>query len=160
MQRAPMSAGSESSHEGGSVLTEEGLFSSRPRALVVDDDEGIRYSLHRCLTGADFEVLTASNLSEAKTCLLAARFDLSFIDLFLSEGESGLDLLPFLKEHQPVCEAILISGDPSFEPAVEATRNGVFACLAKPLSKETIREVAKQAVEKNLACKRDRRGNS
>ena len=151
MRKASMSAGSGSSRKHKSMLTEERLFSSRPKALVVDDDEGVRYSLHRCLTGAGFEVLTASNLSEAKTCLQTAQLNLAFIDLFLSDSESGLDLLPFLKEHQPVCEAILISGNSSFEPAVEATRNGVFACLAKPLSKETIREVARNAVEKSLA---------
>ena len=62
--------------------------------------------------------------------------DLVLLDLKLSkldEGKSeGLDLLPLLKKNWPETEVIVLTGHPTLDAAVEATKRGAFHFQKKP----------------------------
>ena len=54
---------------------------SRPRVLVIDDDDGIREALHTALTEEGYEVLTAADGFEAIEQLRVAHAQLILLDL-------------------------------------------------------------------------------
>jgi DNA-binding NtrC family response regulator len=108
------------------------------RILLVDDEEGVRFTLNKILKGAGHEVNTAAGLSEAYACLETSDFDIAIIDRMLSDGENGLDLLRFIRKSRPFCQTIMISAYPSFESAAKAAENGNFAYLIKPVRKGDI----------------------
>jgi DNA-binding NtrC family response regulator len=112
--------------------------SEKYHILLVDDEEGVRFTLAKCLRDAGYEVRTASGLTEAYANLETNDFDIAIIDRMLSDGESGLDLIRSVRENSPFCQTILISAYPSFESAAESVTYGNFAYLIKPVRKADI----------------------
>lgn len=131
----------------GTLGTEEKYFTIREKSmalsekyniLLVDDEECVRFTLTQYLKDAGYEVKTASGLSEAYAHWETNDFDIAIIDRMLSDGESGLDLIKFIRKNNPFCQTILISAYPSVESAAEAVRHGNFAYLIKPVRKADI----------------------
>ncbi len=86
---------------------------------------------------------------EAHEKIQTQTYAVAIVDRILANGESGLDILRLLRQHQPFCQTVLISAYPSFESASEAISLKVFAYLAKPVRKDRILEVVQQAVEQS-----------
>jgi DNA-binding NtrC family response regulator len=128
--------------------------------LLVDDEEGVRFTLDRCLRDAGYEVNTASGLSEAYAYLETNDFDIAIIDRMLTDGEDGLDLMRSIRKNSPFCQTILISAYPSVESAEEAARQGNFAYLIKPVRKAdiltTVSAATRFAVQKKESALHDR----
>jgi DNA-binding NtrC family response regulator len=106
--------------------------------LLVDDEEGVRFTLDKILRDAGYRVNSVVGLSEAFACLETSDFDIAIIDRMLSNGENGIDLLRFIRKSSPRCQTIMISAYPSVESAAEAARYGNFAYLIKPVRKGDI----------------------
>lgn len=119
------------------------------KVLVVDDEESFRYSFRRFLTDAGFDVAVASHSTEAKTVLSLNEFEVAVVDRILSEGQNGLDLILYIKSVQPFCQAIMITGYPSFESAAETLRCETFAYLTKPVKREKICRVVDEAARQS-----------
>lgn len=97
------------------------------RALVVDDDEGIRGLIATILEYEGFEVRVAASVAEAREQLAQAGSpDLAVLDFALPDGE-GIDLCADLRSRSVPC-LIVSAYDRSLEPAVE----GADAWIAKP----------------------------
>ena len=118
------------------------------KVFVVDDEESIRFSFNRMLTGAGHEVIAAGHSTDAKAILAVNEFDVAVIDRILMGGETGLELIEYIKKMQPSCETILISGYPTLKSAAEALQYETFAYLSKPVKKEELCRVVKEAVRK------------
>lgn len=108
------------------------------KILLVDDEEGVRFTLDKYLRDAGYSVNTAPGLSEAYAYLETNDFDIAIIDRMLADGENGLDLLRYIGKNKPFCRTIMISAYPSFESAAEAAKCGNFAFLIKPVRKAAI----------------------
>ena len=121
------------------------------KVLVVDDEESIRFSFSRMLTDVDHEVIVAGHSTDAKAILAANAFDVAVIDRILIRGESGLELIKHVKAMQPSCETILVSAYPTFKSAAETLQHETFAYLNKPVKKEELCRVVKEAVRKGKA---------
>ena len=106
--------------------------------LLVDDEESVRFTLDRYLTDAGYEVNTASGLSEAYTNLRNKRFDVAIIDRMLTHGETGMDLVHYIRKKKPFCKTIMISAYPTFESEKEAEYFGAFIYLVKPVRKTAV----------------------
>jgi DNA-binding NtrC family response regulator len=121
------------------------------RVLVVDDESSLRTSLFRILDRKNYQVVTASRIEEAKTFAPPENpFDLAIIDLNLPDG-SGLELMKWLKESQPLCEVIILTGEASLENAIQSTKAGAFHFLTKPFSMEEMNSISEKALaHKNL----------
>jgi len=76
--------------------------------LVVDDEAGIRESLEVLLSLEGYAVKTAPDGEEGLRQLDQNSFDLVLLDLALP-GQSGIELLPQFKEHQPDVPVIMIT---------------------------------------------------
>lgn len=62
-------------------------------------------------------------------------------------GETGLDVLPRLRESAPELPVVMMSGQAALSDAVRATKLGAFHFLEKPLSPETILVTLRSAIE-------------
>ncbi|MDQ6968699.1 MAG: response regulator, partial [Mariprofundaceae bacterium] len=89
------------------------------RALIVDDDAGIRWVLARVLKEEGFEVLEAGTLAEAEN-LQKDGVDLVFLDVFLPDG-NGMNALSQGMFNAPV---IMLTAETTFGHAAEAYREG------------------------------------
>ncbi len=138
------------------------VFSSGSAAgsiLVIDDEGGIRESLEVLLSLEGYSVKTAPDGEQGLRMLELESFDLVLLDLALP-GQSGLDLLPQIKERQPETPVIMITAYGTVENVVEAIRAGAENFVQKPWDNEKLLADIRSAVarykaeEENLQLKR------
>src|SRR5271167_2010480 len=91
------------------------------KILVVDDEERQREIYRDILQGEGYNAETAASGEVAVKLLGQVRFDLVITDLNLT-GMTGLDLLSEIVVEDPTVAVIMITGYPSIQSAVEATR--------------------------------------
>lgn len=125
-------------------------MSRKPRVLVVDDEESIRFSFHCFLTEMGFDVDVASNVEDAMDVLVEQEFDVAVIDKTFPEGQNGMDLISYIKRVQPFCQPIIVSGYPSETSSEEGNKDGLFASLYKPVRQEELCVVVEKAAMKAL----------
>ena len=140
----------------GSVFSSSSASGS---ILVIDDEAGIRESLEVLLSLEGYSVKTANDGDQGLRMLEIESFDLILLDLALP-GQSGLDLLPQLKERQPETPVIMITAYGTVENVVEAVRAGADNFVQKPWDNEKLLADIRSAVaryraeEENLQLKR------
>ena len=107
--------------------------------LLVDDDALFARVLARALTARGFRVATASSVQEALAHMADGRFrpSCAVVDLNLG-GESGLQLVPVLRQSSPTCRVVILTGYASIATAVEAIKLGAHEYLAKPADVDAI----------------------
>ena len=128
---------------------------AQTKILVVDDNEVVRLSILRSLRNTNRSVQLAKNAADAVRLLEQERFDVVLLDLRMP-GMDGLSFLKILKQRWPECEAIVITGYPTIETAVEALRLGAFNYLAKPIGPDEIVNAANDAtIQKQWALRRE-----
>ncbi|MHB8057500.1 MAG: response regulator [Desulfuromonadaceae bacterium] len=98
---------------------------AQQKILLVDDEDGIRFTLGTLLKKEGYLVDVAADLSAARSFLQDSRYDLVFSDIML-EGESGLDLLREIKGSAQDAQVVMFTGSPQVESAAEAVRLGAF----------------------------------
>ena len=127
--------------------------------LVIDDEAGIRESLEVLLSLEGYTVKTANDGEQGLRTLEMENFDLVLLDLALP-GQSGIDLLPQIKERQPETPVIMITAYGTVENVVEAIRAGAENFVQKPWDNEKLLADIRSAVarykaeEENLQLKR------
>jgi len=113
------------------------------RVLVVDDDALVIASNRALLEEMGCAVSTASNgrIAQAELAAHPAEPVLVLCDMWLADGENGIDLLRRLAALTDArVSGILISGDTSPETLAAATQAG-YALLHKPVSPAKLRAV-------------------
>jgi two-component system nitrogen regulation response regulator NtrX len=124
-----------------------------PTLLVVDDEKNIRRSLSMILEAEGYDVVTAETDAEAMATINRQSVDLVFLDLLLGD-KSGMDVLKELRARGTDCPVIMISGHGTIEHAVEAVKLDAFDFIEKPLSKDKILILARNALD-NVSLKRE-----
>lgn len=119
----------------------------KPRILVIDDEESIRFTLEAFLSDEGYEVTTAANYYEAMSFIDTSAFDLVFADILLPEGKTGMDILREAKQRRLPCLFVIITGIPEVKTASEAVRLGAFDYIAKPVVQETLLHTARVALQ-------------
>src|SRR5262249_29126021 len=84
------------------------------------------------------------------------RADAYLIDVKLPDG-NGIDLLRSIRQNDHRAPVIMISGHGTIADAVEATRNGAFEFLEKPLARDRVLLVLKNALEQASLRKENER---
>ena len=107
-------------------------MTEKTKVLVVDDDETVRRSYLRSLSGAFRNVEAAEDGHEALQAMENERFDVVLLDLRMP-GSDGISVLRTIKQRWPESEVVVITGYPTIETAKEAVRLGAYDYLAKPV---------------------------
>jgi putative two-component system response regulator len=111
-------------------ITNDASEPRRARILVVDDEFGPRESL-RMILRPTYEVLTASDGSEALEILRTTPVDLVTLDLNMP-GLQGEELMRVIRREFQAVEVIVITGYGSVDSAVEGLRYGICDYIQKP----------------------------
>jgi DNA-binding NtrC family response regulator len=114
--------------------------------LVVDDEEVVRRSHLRVLSGGRCQVEAVDDGEKALKAMEAKLYDIVLLDLRMP-GIDGMSVLRTMKERWPESEVIMITGYPSVDTAKEAIRLGACQYLAKPLAPYEVIEAANSAIE-------------
>ncbi len=115
--------------------------------LLVDDEQNILRVVSTTLTAERYEVVTAQSAEEAMERFGQNGFDLVITDLKLP-GQSGLDLLAFIKSRKPDVPVIVITAFGTIGNAVDAMKKGAFNYLTKPVNPDELLTVIREAMEK------------
>ncbi len=132
---------------------------SNARILVIDDEAAIRESLEVLLSLEGYTVRLTVDGEEGLRTLEQETFDMVLLDLALP-GQSGLDLLPQIKERQPELPVIMITAYGTVDNVVEAIRAGAENFVQKPWDNEKLLADIRAAIalhrveEENLQLKR------
>lgn len=113
--------------------------------LVVDDDSDLRDVLSAMLVNAGHLVEQAGDGPEALQRLAAGEFDVVLLDVNLP-SMNGLDVLAQIRglQHPPL--VIVMTGDETPEPLLEAVRLQAYRFLRKPFPLRTIVEAIADAM--------------
>lgn len=131
------------------------LNDPRSRVLIVDDDQGVTAILHDLFQSASYEVASTVSPLEAMNLCSHQEFDLVVTDWQMPEVD-GLQLTRKIKECQPYCAVILITGYGSQETVVKAfTDAHVDNYLTKPFSGKELLSMADLAVREQALRRRE-----
>jgi DNA-binding NtrC family response regulator len=108
------------------------MTGQRPVLVVVDDEQGILDVVSRFARRAGFDVVTCAGGREGIAQLQMRRADLVMVDLRMPDV-GGLDVLRAIRDIDPRCQAVLMTGYASVDTAVEAIKLGAMDYLSKPL---------------------------
>jgi two-component system, NtrC family, nitrogen regulation response regulator NtrX len=120
------------------------------RILVVDDEANLRRMLKALLQEEGWAVEEAASAEEGLARASEIRPDAILLDLVLP-GRSGLEALPRFQEKVPGTPVIMMSGEATLSDAVQATREGAFHFLEKPLGSEAVLATLRGALEVSRA---------
>jgi DNA-binding NtrC family response regulator len=112
--------------------------SDRASILIVDDEELMRDACRQVLAPEGFALKEASSGDGVLETIRHESFDLVILDLKMP-GMDGMEILRRLHEESPDTAAIVITGYPSVESAVEAMKLGAADFLPKPFTPDVLR---------------------
>jgi DNA-binding NtrC family response regulator len=119
-------------------------MSARPPVLIIDDDEGITFSVATFLEAKGYPVTVTNSGSEGLRLTSEAHFPLILSDIYI-DRVTGLDILRAAKQTNPACAVILMTAKGSVRTTVEAEAEGVFDYLPKPIELSHLLEVLESA---------------
>jgi DNA-binding NtrC family response regulator len=126
------------------------------RVLVVEDEELMRAIIVQLLRREGYEIFEASAADAALQIFEREKIDLAILDLNLSGGGSGLDLLGKMHELDSEVMGVIVTAYASIESAVEALRQGAYDYITKPFANDHLKAVVRKALEYKAAFRENR----
>lgn len=122
------------------------------KILVVDDEVTAGRSIKKILARKGFKVEIAFGADEGLNKLENELFELVLLDIMMPQV-NGVELLGMIKERWPDLGVVMVTGYPSIETAVEATRRGALDYIAKPFTPDELRDKVDHAIEETVSAK-------
>lgn len=114
--------------------------------VVVDDEANIGRSLRLILEGEGYRVSVFDSVAAFSADRNRAAADVHLLDVRLPDG-NGIDVLRSLRQADDRSVVVMISGHGTVSDAVQATKIGAFDFLEKPLARDRVLLVVKNALE-------------
>ncbi|MGD0815263.1 MAG: sigma-54 dependent transcriptional regulator [Verrucomicrobiota bacterium] len=118
----------------------------KEKIMIVDDTEGVRDLVGIILERAGYEPLPKATAAELLASFNEAAPAVVLLDLGLPDGD-GMELLPKIKKQWPDTEVIMLTGNATYDKAVEATKLGAYHFQAKPFDQKTLQLSVERALE-------------
>lgn len=112
-------------------------MNDHPRLLLVEDDLAFSERLKRALMARGCDVVSARDITGARSFWVNAPLDAAIVDLHLPDG-NGLGLVRDLHADHPERPILVLTGFGSIATAMEAIRWGARDYLTKPADAEHI----------------------
>ena len=116
------------------------------KILVVDDEVTAGRSIEKVLARKGFSVDVALSADDGLNKIEKELFELVLLDIMMPQV-NGIELLGIIKERWPNLKVVMVTGYPSIETAVEATKLGALDYISKPFTPAELREKVDQALE-------------
>ena len=117
------------------------------RVLLIEDDEQIRELLEGRLVREGYEIRAAPTGRAGLALLETIIFDAALIDINLPDM-TGIEVLEALKRRDTEIDAVMMTGSPEVDTAVQALRLGAYDYLIKPLEWVSLQHLMKRIVER------------
>jgi DNA-binding response OmpR family regulator len=125
-----------------------------PRVLVVDDDASVRLMVEEGLQRDGFEVVAASNVSDALRHIATQKFDVLLSDLHMPLPGDGFTLVSAMRHTHPEALTIVLSGYPALSEAMAAILSQADEILVKPFQIGSIKELIRRRLADPRTVKR------
>src|SRR6202167_661926 len=133
------------------MVSEQTAFSPdtgrRYRVLVVEDEALMRSIIMDLMRGEGYEVVEAPSGEVAWQIFEKEKVDLAILDLNLSGGTSGLDVLKKMRDVDSEVMAIIVTAYASVESAVQALQQGAYDYITKPFANDHLKNQVRHALE-------------
>jgi DNA-binding NtrC family response regulator len=120
-------------------------MNNKAKILVIDDEEVVRLSYFRSLSGDRCKVELVESGHQAFQAMAEQAFDVVLLDLRMPEMD-GLVVLKHIKQQWPDSEVIVITGYPAIDTAKQAVALGAYGYLAKPVGPDEVINAANDAM--------------
>jgi len=117
----------------------------RKRVLIIDDEPSIRKVLAAHLKAQSYEVQTACDGGEGISKLQAEQFHAVVTDLKMP-GIGGLEVLHWVRSHDPGLPVVIITAHGTVDTAVEAIKLGAHDYITKPFDRDELKLILEKAV--------------
>ena len=114
------------------------------RLLLVDDDDSSLSGLSAILEAHEFEVTTASNVTEALKHIVSASFDVLLSDLHMPGAGDGLIVAGAMRHAHPRAITLILSANPDMAKATAAVLRQVDEIILKPVRAGPIVEIIRR----------------
>src|SRR5262249_16817201 len=114
------------------------------KLLVIDDEPGIRFGVSEVFAREQVEVLQAGTAEEGLRVVAQELPDVILLDIRLGEC-SGLQVFHDIRELDPNCLGIFITGHGTADTAIETMKLGAYDYLIKPLDPTQLQKIVEQA---------------
>ena len=104
----------------------------RHRVLLVDDDDAIRGMMTETLGHRGFDVVAASNVTEALKLITTDTFDVLITDLHMPNPGDGFTVVSAMRHSHPNALTLLVSGYPDVQSAMAAILLEADEIIVKP----------------------------
>ena len=116
--------------------------------LVVDDEKDIRDLISQILFEEGHTVKLAHNSNSAIDYINNEEPNLIILDIWLKDSEmDGIEILKSVKQNNPHCPVVVISGHGNIEIAVAAVKQGAYDFIEKPFNTDQLLLVINRALE-------------
>jgi len=129
---------------------------ARARILTIDDDDAIRDTLKMVLEYEGYVYFAARDAAEGLKVAAEEKPDIVLLDIKMPNVD-GLDILPKIVSLPDAPEVIVISGHGTVATAVEATKQGAFDFLEKPLERAKLLLAVRNALSQSNLLRENRR---
>jgi DNA-binding response OmpR family regulator len=127
---------------------------TNPRVLVVDDNEAIRVMVQEGLQRDGFEVVAASNVSDALRHIATQKFDVLLSDLHMPLPGDGFTLVSAMRNTHPEALTIVLSGYPALSEALAAILSQADEIIVKPFQIGSIKKLIRTRLADPRTIKR------
>jgi DNA-binding response OmpR family regulator len=124
------------------------------RVLVVDDDDAVRVMVQEGLQRDGFEVVAASNVSDALKHIATEKFDVLLSDLHMPLAGDGFTLVSAMRRTHPDALTVVLSGFPALTEAMAAILSQADEILVKPFQIGSIKELIRTRLADPRTVKR------
>src|SRR5579871_1349743 len=123
---------------------------SKPRILVIDDEESITKTVSSFLRAKGYDVTAINDGEDALDAVSQGTFGIVISDIYV-DRVTGLDILERSTRAGGKAAVILMTARGSVRTTVEAEMGGAFDYIAKPFEMRTLQSVVERA-DAFLSC--------
>ena len=123
--------------------------------LTIDDEENIRNGLADNFELEGYEVKQAASGEEGLKLIAEGGIDLVITDLRM-DGISGSEVVQRVTSEHPGIPIIVLTGHGSIDDATAALKAGAFDFLTKPLDRDHLNKIVKNALQGKILAEQNR----